>query len=110
MPLPMRSSAEVRVPKPRREWPGSLRKRPPRVPGTLPFTLLSDPTPLIGRDQELEGLRHYLLRESLRLVTVIGPGRVGKTPLALAAARRVQDAFPHRLCFIDRLPPHAPPH
>ena len=41
-------------------------------------------TPLLGRDAELAGLRGLLARS--RLVTVTGPGGVGKTRLALAAA------------------------
>jgi predicted ATPase/DNA-binding CsgD family transcriptional regulator len=92
------------MPKPRRESQGPLRKTPRRAQGTLPFTLLSDPTPLIGRDRELEVLRHYLLGDSVRLLTVMGPGGVGKTRLALAAARSVEGAFPDGVWFIDLVP------
>ncbi|HET9002161.1 MAG TPA: hypothetical protein VFP86_21170, partial [bacterium] len=69
------------MPKPGRGSQGSFRRTPPSAPGTLPFTLLSDPTPLIGRDRELEALRHHLLGDSVRLLTVMGPGGVGKTRL-----------------------------
>jgi predicted ATPase/DNA-binding NarL/FixJ family response regulator len=96
--------------KPRRESQGSLHKTPRRAPGTLPFTLLSDPTPLFGRDRELEGLRHHLLGDSVRLLTVMGPGGVGKTRLALAAARSVEDAFPDGVWFIDLVPLQDPTH
>src|SRR5215510_13483524 len=41
-------------------------------------------TPLLGRETELAGLREMLAQS--RLVTVTGPGGVGKTRLALAAA------------------------
>ncbi len=98
------------MPKPRRESQGPLRKTSRRAPGTLPFTLLSDPTPLIGRDRELEVLRHYLLGDSVRLLTVMGPGGVGKTRLALAAARSVEDAFPDGVWFIDLVPLQDPTH
>src|SRR5207302_3976063 len=77
----------------------SLRPR-----GTLPFTLLSDVTPLIGRDRELEVLRQHLLSEAGRLLTVTGPGGVGKTRLALAAARSVEAAFPDGVWFVDLVP------
>ena len=98
------------MPKPRRESQGSLRKRAPRAVGTLPFTLLSDPTPLIDRDQELEDLRQHLLGDSVRLLTVMGPGGVGKTRLALAAARSVEGAFPDGVWFIDLVPLQDPTH
>ncbi|MEQ3553113.1 BTAD domain-containing putative transcriptional regulator [Pseudonocardia nematodicida] len=42
-------------------------------------------TSLLGRDADLDGLRADL--DAHRLVTVVGPGGVGKTRLALAAAR-----------------------
>jgi predicted ATPase/DNA-binding CsgD family transcriptional regulator len=99
-PIPVRSSVELRMPKPRRESQGPLRKTPRRANGTLP----SDPTPLFGRDRELEVLRHHLLGGAVRLLTVMGPGGVGKTRLALAAARNVESAFPDGVWFIDLVP------
>ncbi len=98
------------MPKPRRESQGSFRRTPRKAPGTLPFTLLSDPTPLIGRDRELEVLCHHLLGDSVRLLTVMGPGGVGKTRLALAAARSVEGAFPDGVWFIDLVPLQDPTH
>jgi predicted ATPase/DNA-binding CsgD family transcriptional regulator len=86
----------IRILASRRTSPGPLE--------TLPFTILSDATPLIGRDRELEVLRHHLLSETVRLLTVTGPGGVGKTRLALAAARSVEGAFPDGVWFIDLLP------
>jgi predicted ATPase/DNA-binding CsgD family transcriptional regulator len=109
VPMPVRSSAKAGVVKPRRESQGAPR-RTPRAHETLPFTLLSDPTPLIGRDRELEVLRHHLLGDSVRLLTVMGPGGVGKTRLALAAARSVEGAFPDGVWFIDLVPLKDPAH
>lgn len=46
-------------------------------------------TPLVGRDSEVAALRRLITHE--RLITVVGPGGVGKTRLALEVARHVRD-------------------
>jgi predicted ATPase/DNA-binding SARP family transcriptional activator len=57
-------------------------------------------TPLLGREEEL-ALLDGLLRRGTRLVTVAGPGGVGKTRLALSAATVLRDAFAHGVCWVD---------
>ena len=52
-------------------------------------------TETIGRDQEIAELRALLTRGGTQLVTLIGPGGIGKTRLALALAAELLDDFPH---------------
>lgn len=50
-------------------------------------------TPFIGREAELAKLRGWLLKSDCRLITIAGAGGVGKTRLALVAARQVWAEF-----------------
>jgi predicted ATPase len=52
------------------------------------------PTTLVGRTRELDDVAALLVRPDVRMVTLTGMGGIGKSRLAIEAARRVQDAFP----------------
>lgn len=63
--------------------------RPRHAIASLPMPLL----PLVGRDKELADLETLLDDPATRLLTIMGPGGIGKTHLALETARRAQQAF-----------------
>jgi predicted ATPase len=57
------------------------------------------PTILLGRDTDVQTLRPWLADPAARLITLIGPGGVGKTRLALELARAIQDEGATRVVF-----------
>jgi non-specific serine/threonine protein kinase len=65
-------------------------------------------TDLIGRGDELAIIRSMLLEEAAPVVTLTGPGGVGKTRLALAVAEDVAGAFIDRVVWVELAAVHDP--
>jgi predicted ATPase/DNA-binding winged helix-turn-helix (wHTH) protein len=87
-----RITRELCAPTPARiaQFPDAARKRtglPPRL------------SRMIGREEIVQGICADLIAE--RFVTVIGPGGMGKTTVAIAVAHVMQEEFADAVCFVD---------
>jgi predicted ATPase/Tfp pilus assembly protein PilF len=69
-------------------------------PNNLPL----QPTPLVGREHEVTVARSRLRQPEIRLLTVTGPGGVGKSRLALHVAADCIDDFEHGVWFVPLAP------
>jgi predicted ATPase/serine/threonine protein kinase len=69
---------------------------PPEVKKNIP----AQPTPLIGREEELALVQQLLCRNDVRLLTLTGAGGAGKTRLGVEAASNLLDEFPGGVVFV----------
>ncbi|MCI0615023.1 NB-ARC domain-containing protein, partial [bacterium] len=76
-------------------------KSPLKTPSGRPKNLPAQITPLIGRESESEALRQLLLKAEVRLVTLTGPGGIGKTSLSLQVATSLLDEFNNGIFFVS---------
>ena len=77
---------------------------PLRTLDSSPNNLPLQPTPFIGRQKEVDAVGQLLLREEVHLVTLTGPGGVGKTRLALQVAAEVSEHFTDGTWFVSLAP------
>jgi len=66
-----------------------------------PNNLPAQPTPLIGREAELDEIMKRLDSQGVRLLTLTGPGGIGKTRLALQAAADLIERFDDGVYLVD---------
>src|SRR6266704_1267544 len=63
-------------------------------------TLPLPPTSLIGREPEVAEIGALLKQPEMRLLTLLGPGGIGKTRLAIAVATQMRSFFVGGTCFV----------
>ncbi|MBN1180200.1 MAG: tetratricopeptide repeat protein [Anaerolineae bacterium] len=71
-----------------------------QIGGMPPHNLPAPLTRFLGRETELDRIADQLNDPDYRLLTLVGPGGVGKTRLALTAARRAVGYFPDGVWFV----------
>lgn len=74
--------------------------RPLHAPSNLPMPLTS----LIGREHDVATVATLLQQREVRLLTLTGPGGVGKTRLCFAIAAVLRDVFVDGIMFVDLAP------
>ncbi len=70
----------------------------------LPISL----TPLIGRERDVAAVSSTLQQTGVRLLTLTGPGGIGKTRLALQVAEELNDKFADGVYFVSLAPVRDP--
>lgn len=97
--------AEVAPPPHRLASLDATAESPPYRPAPLPpLEVPTPPTPLIGRQHELAEIARLLQHPQCRLLSLIGPGGVGKTRLAIEAAARQRQTFADGIYFVPLTP------
>jgi predicted ATPase/transcriptional regulator with XRE-family HTH domain len=62
------------------------------------------PTPLVGRERDVSEVVHRLQHDGVRLLTLTGPGGVGKTRVVIAVARALREDYPGGTTFLSLAP------
>jgi predicted ATPase/transcriptional regulator with XRE-family HTH domain len=81
-------------------WRISTPALPQQPRSNVPATFAS----LIGRNRDIAAVQDYLTHPAIRLVTLIGPGGIGKTRLSIASASKSLDEFSDGVFFVALAP------
>jgi predicted ATPase/DNA-binding XRE family transcriptional regulator len=68
------------------------------LPGLAAFP--AEATPLVGREKDEAAAGHLLQARGIRMLTLVGPGGVGKTRLAIRLAQTVSGSYDAGACFV----------
>jgi predicted ATPase/nucleoside phosphorylase len=86
----------------RAEEPGIVHQSQPDACSPTRFDNLPSSLPnLIGREKETAKVRSLVMANDVRILTLLGPGGVGKTSLALQVAAQLCEDFQDGICFVD---------
>ena len=79
-------------------------EKPIKQADARPANIPVQQTGFVGREKEIAAAEELLLRQDVRLVTVTGPGGIGKTRLAVQVAKGLSDNFPGGAHFVPLSP------
>src|SRR5271170_920270 len=79
-------------------------EQPAKQPETRPTNLPVSRTGFVGREKEVAAAKELLLRQDVRLVTVTGPGGIGKTRFAVEVASGLVERFSGGIHFVPLSP------
>jgi len=65
------------------------------------YKLPTQPTPFVGRKEQIAELKALIKRSDVQLVTLLGPGGTGKTRLCIQVGKEVVDDFPDGVIFVS---------
>ena len=71
---------------------------------SYPNNLPIQPTPFVGREKEVDAVQQQLLRQDVHLVTLTGPGGMGKTRMALQVVAELSEHFADGTWFVSLAP------
>jgi predicted ATPase/transcriptional regulator with XRE-family HTH domain len=82
----------------------SVTRADPTLHSSISNRLPVLPTPLVGRQRELDELGNLLHDPACRILTLVGPGGIGKTRLAIETASQCQYSYSNGVYFVPLAP------
>jgi len=79
-------------------------EKPVKLIEPRPTNIPVQRTRFVGREKEVAAAKELLLRQDVRLVTITGPGGIGKTRLAVEVASGLVESFPGGIHFVPLSP------